>query len=166
MSSSFSLFRVTNGFLRIPPDQRFSALNEEVVLPFGSCSNIVERLCTVSGFSRNFAEEETSLRLWKESDIRHKSKPLLAWITYSYQQDNIYGRVSHYTIWNDPISCIMVNQKYIEDSLPIIDVLKDLEPFLALNPVKGKLISPNEFKYSKNEWLHKNSKEDALTFKY
>lgn len=167
MGVDFSLFRVTSSLLKISPDQRISELNEKVVLPFGSCSNIVERLCEASGFSRNHAEEATSLRLWEESDADHRYELPLAWINYRYQPDNIYGRVLHFTIWNDPVSCIMVNRAYFgEDFFPIIDVLKNLEPFLILNPSSSKLISPHEFKHSVEEWFQKNSVEDARNFKY
>ncbi|UJB71303.1 hypothetical protein HRE53_10060 [Acaryochloris sp. 'Moss Beach'] len=167
MSVDFSLFRVANSFLQISSDQRISELNEKVVLPFGSFTNIVERICDISGFSQNFAEEATSLRIWEELDTEDRYKLPLAWINYRYQLDNIYGRVLHFTIWDDPVSCIMVNRRaYVEDFFPIIDVLKNLEPFLVLNPSSSKLISPHEFKYSMEEWFQKNSVGDELNFKY
>lgn len=167
MGVSLSLFRVANSLLKFSPDQRMSEINEKVVLPFDSCANIVERLCEASGFSRNFAEEATSLRLGEESDADHRYELPLAWINYRYQPDNIYGRVLQFTIWNDPVSCIMVNRAYfVEDFFPIIDILKNLEPFLILNPSSSKLISPHEFKYSMEEWFQKNSVGDELNFKY
>lgn len=151
MSVSLSLFRVASSFLKIPPDQRISELNEKVVLPFGSCSNIVERLCEASGFSRNLAYGKTLP---------------LARINYWYQPGNIHGGIMAYKIWDDPVSCITVKRAHLEDFWPIIDVLKDLEPFLVLHPGDGKLISPHDFKYSMNEWFHKNSAENARHFKY
>lgn len=151
MGVSLSLYRVANSFLNIPSNQRISELNEEVVLPFGSRSHIVELLCAASGFSHNLAEGTT---------------PPLAWINYWYQPDNIDGRILTYRICNDPVSCITVKRAYVEDFLPIIDVLKNLEPFLVLNPSSSKLISPHEFKYSMEEWFQKNSVGDAFNFKY
>lgn len=151
MGVSLSLFRVANSLLKIPPDQRISELNEKVVLPFGSCANIVERLCSVSGFSRNLADGKTLP---------------LAWINCWYQPGNIYGGILFYRIWDDPVSCITVKRANVEDFLPIIYVLKDLELFLVLNPVDSKLTSSHEFKYSMEEWFQKKSAEDARNFKY
>lgn len=88
-------------------------------IPFGSQQEIIDRLCSILGFS-----------------LTSENSPS-ATIFYQYHHESDCGRVIQYRIHGDPVSSISINRALPEDLLPVVDVLGDLAPFVIVSSVDG-----------------------------
>lgn len=171
MSIDFFLFRIAPDFLRIPSDQMVERMTAETALPFGAQKELIDQLCSNLGFEHDEAEDDLWLEHWRDSQAQgliplDRQPPVIATIRYRYHQENDNGRVVIYSLSSDPVDCISTNRAYPEDFLPIVDVFRELAPFLMLDPTDSKFINPEEFFYSLDDWMQKNYEEDACSFRY
>ena len=171
MSVDYTLLRIAPDFLKIPPDQMVEKMTAETVLPFGAPKELIDQLCSILGFEHDEAENNLRLERWKDSQaqgfVSHDwQPPVTSTIRYEYHQKDDNGRVVIYSLSSDPVICISINRAYPEDFLPIVDVFRELAPFLMLDPTDSKFINPEGFFYSLDDWMQKNYEEDACSFRY
>lgn len=171
MSVDFFLFRIAPDFLKIPSDQMVERMTAETILPFGAQKELIDQLCSNLGFEHDEAEDDLRLERWRDSQAqglisRDQQPPGISTICYRYHQENDNGRVVTYSLDGDPVICISTNQACSEDFLPIVDVFRELAPFLMFDPTDCEFINPEEFFYSLDDWMQKNYEEDACSFRY
>jgi hypothetical protein len=145
MSVNYLLLRISPSVFPDDPNQILEELTDETVLPFGSQQEIIDCLCSVLGFEHYTDYTQTI-------------------IFYKYHHRDNCGRVVRYSLLDNPVTAISINRAYPEDLLPVIDVLKHLEPFIILTP--HKLLNPEKLFYSFDDWIQKNYDEDELSFYY
>ena len=167
MGINHFLFKVSPAFLKIPPGQRVSQLNEEYVRPFGSQANIIECLCDVPGFERDVQADEAYLTLQQKSErqgLTILSQPLLPMVTFTYHYPHTTdcGRAITYRLQDDPVTCFATNHAYREDFWPLIHALGDFTCFLVFNP-RGEFTNPADFRNSFKTWMRKNYEDDDLS---
>lgn len=155
MSVDYMLLRVTS-------NQKIETMTK--LLPFGSQQEVINRLCYVLGFERDTWEDEhvqLEIEKWMRSQGHLKpedKKPSRATMLYKYHHKNDNGRIVSYSLQGDPVASFHINRAYPEDFLPVIEVLRHLEPFSIMGP-QGH-IDPESLFYTVDDWVQKNYEEE------
>ena len=84
MGINYFLFKVSPDFLKIPPGQRVSPLNEEYVRPFGSQANIILFMPWAISLASWFSTPEVNLQTQPTFEIalRHGCEKTTKTMTY------------------------------------------------------------------------------------
>ena len=146
MSVNYLLLRISSSIFHDDHNQILLDLTDETVLPFGSQQEIIDCLCSVRGFEHYTYNTHQTI------------------IFYKYHHHGDCGREVRYSLLDDPVTTLSINRAYPEDFLPVIDVLKQLEPFIIVAP--DELLNLEKLFYSFDDWMQKNYEEDETSFYY